>query len=48
MKFSEIFRYEISNKCIYDEDKFFDIQCDKCKLKNICEQICDIEESRNK
>ncbi len=45
MKFSEIFRYEIANKCLWDKDKYenkyVDIKCDRCNLEEICLQICD-------
>ena len=45
MKFSELFRYKISSKCIYDEDKNVDIKRSSCELKGICEKICEIEEN---
>lgn len=45
MKFSEIFRYEIANKCIYDKEKCVDIKCDECNLKDVCEKICEIQEN---
>lgn len=52
MKFSEIFRYEIANKCLWDkdkgEDKYVDIKCDRCNLEEICLQICDeLENKKN-
>lgn len=48
MKFSELFRYEIVKKCLYDEDKCVDIKCDRCNLEEICEQICqELEEKIN-
>ncbi|HBF7929074.1 TPA: hypothetical protein ACVT6Z_001508 [Clostridioides difficile] len=52
MKFSEIFRYEIANKCLWDKDKYenkyVDIKCDRCNLEEICLQICDELEKQDK
>lgn len=48
MKFNELFRYEIANKCLYDEDKCVDIKCDRCNLEEICLQICDELEEQDR
>ncbi|HBG4630839.1 TPA: hypothetical protein KQE75_004123 [Clostridioides difficile] len=48
MKFRDFFRYEIANKCLYDEDKCVVIKCNKCSLGEICLQICDELEKQDR
>lgn len=47
MKFKELFRHEIANKCIYDEDKSVRMLCDRCTLNDVCEKICEYAEDRD-
>ncbi|EMH2709961.1 hypothetical protein SI855_002709 [Clostridioides difficile] len=52
MKFRELFRYEIANKCLWSkdkyEDKYVDIKCNECSLGEICLKICDELEEQDR